>query len=250
MCRRRVTRAVPKIRGMYRAIVGNYRIRDKVLRRARVLVWKLAASLVICSISFLAVHASFVETANTFEPPRVANICGPNALLMFLVLCERDELVDDQIMDGIPCNTNGASLLQLRDICNSLGLPCEIRQYHSSEMDRMPLPALIHSRRSSGAPHYFVVYQMTPDGFLALDGTTAKEFQISKERMADYFTGYAIVRKRSFLLRYVIFPDWFHNRLNWMLIAANTTFFLWIGKCISVRIGSQASSSEKRTVIG
>jgi hypothetical protein len=130
--------------------------------------------------------------------PRESVVCGPNSLLLFLTLCNYS--VGKRLIDDIPCEADGASLLQLCNVCDSIGFPAEIRHYCPSELTSMPLPAIVQFGRK-GRHHFFVIYRVTSDGISALDGTTGQFLRFPVSRMEKELTGYALVEKRSFFRR-------------------------------------------------
>lgn len=165
------------------------------------------------------------EEADTRVVTRSDLRCGPNALLMFLTLCEKP--VPDAAISAIQCGPTGASLLQLRDAAHSAGLATEVRQYQISEVDSVPLPAIVQSQSGPTSYHYYVWCEITPDAVRALDGTTGEEFRIFRERLDNFWTGFALVPKRS---PWTIAVTFF-GHLTPLVFIANIVFAVAISRC-------------------
>lgn len=150
-----------------------------------------------CLLFFLIVHLSLLDLACRGEErvnssvPRVSVVCGPNAVLMFLVLCGAD--ANDESLATISCGDDGASLLQLRDFCNSNGVRAEVRKFGSQDILRLPLPAILLSTGN----HYVVAYRTDTRGIDVLDGTTGAKMRIADDRFDSFLSGYALVRKEN-----------------------------------------------------
>lgn len=117
--------------------------------------------------------------------------CGPNALLLFLTLL--DTPVGDDLIDSIKCTSDGASLLQLRDACSSVGIATDVRIFPERNALAVPLPAIAQAPNGNGKHHYYVWYHVSDDFVYALDSTSGQRFRIRKGRLADFWTGYALV---------------------------------------------------------
>jgi len=142
----------------------------------------------------LTISPSLAEERGQAAASRDGVACGPNAALMFMTLCGVN--VDDSAINSIPCGEEGASLLELRDFCESHGMPAEVRQFRADEILTMPLPAIWQTRFEPKG-HYFVVYRINGSTIHAIDATTGEDVRPKRERFEGYYTGYALVPKRS-----------------------------------------------------
>lgn len=145
------------------------------------LFWNLAVDRALCR----------AEGNVGAAPPRESAACGPNSVLMFLVLCGAD--ADEESLRAIPLNGGrGASLLELSEFAAAHGVRAEVREFAPSEVSRMPLPAIWLMK----GEHFLVVYGFDPDGILALDGTTGMRMRIGNNKI-EKFSGYALIRSRG-----------------------------------------------------
>lgn len=132
-------------------------------------------------------------------PKRWMN-CGPNAIFMFLVLCGANPTEDS--VASIVYGDDGASFADLMRFANTYGVHTEVRRYAPGDFQRMRLPAICQTRGGLAGgriKHFLVAYDVDPTGIWTLDGTTGKRFRVRKDRIADYLSGYALVRKSSLL---------------------------------------------------
>ena len=118
--------------------------------------------------------------------------CGPNALLAFLILSGRPQTTLAEL-GNIPVTSEGASLLSLRDAANQLGVKTEVRHYAIDALDSLPLPAIVLFKPQ----HFAVIYKVDHEHFYLIDGTTALPDVGRKSRLPDFWTGYALIEKRT-----------------------------------------------------
>lgn len=129
--------------------------------------------------------------------------CGPNSLYMFLILCGKKSLTLEQL-NGIAISTNGSSLLELRDVAKQFGVDTEIRHFSPAEVEAMPLPAIGQFNTSPASVtrlHFDVIYGFDPVYLHLLNGTTGQPFMIRRTKLPSFWTGYAMVEKRSVFQR-------------------------------------------------
>lgn len=140
-----------------------------------------------------------LASATYASKPEIA--CGPNSLLMFLKMCGREP--DVGAIRALPCDDEGMSLLQMRDFCDTSGLQTEVRYFSVDEIDRMPLPA-VWQLHGGLQQHFCVVYRSGLKGLSALDGTTGRHFRIHNDRIAGFFSQYALVPRLDLTQRFTI----------------------------------------------
>lgn len=150
--------------------------------------------IVVLPTSVVLLGNGNVAARDTRRVLREAVACGPNSVVAFLAICQKD--VNCAAIDAIPCGAEGASMLALRDACIAAGVPVEIRKYEPHEFEHMATPAIVQSKRASDH-HFFVVFNVTTDGIHTIDGTTGLKEHIRRSRLDTYLTGFALVRKRS-----------------------------------------------------
>jgi hypothetical protein len=139
--------------------------------------------------------------------------CGPNAILMFLVLCGVDPSTES--IDSIPCGTEGASLLDLSKFAETYGVDTEVRHYQPFEFRDAPLPAICQTRggRGSGLKHFVVAYDVDSVAVHALDATTGKYFRVRTQRIDDVLSGYVLVLKPSFATAFAKLQGWIFSAI-------------------------------------
>lgn len=156
---------------------------------------------------------SRVEDLSSAIPPRDALICGPNSVLMFLTICGID-VMDEDIAE-IDVGNKGATLLQMRDACNKLGQPTEVRHLDTAEFKKLSLPAILHVDNSR-YQHFHVMYGVAPGGNLkVLDGTTGEKLITLSEKLAGYYSGYVLITRKEWIMSAGTL------RLGWGLIIAS-----------------------------
>jgi ABC-type bacteriocin/lantibiotic exporter with double-glycine peptidase domain len=152
--------------------------------------------------------------------------CGPNAIYMFLILCDVNPT--EASVRSIVYGAEGASFGDLIKCAEACGVDTEVRKYAPGDFQRMRLPAICQTsggREGGRIKHFYVAYDVDSTGIWTLDGTTGKRSRIRKERIADYLSGYALVRKSSFLSVISGYGVWF----TLTLLAANLVLLndLW-----------------------
>lgn len=128
-----------------------------------------------------------------------SRMCGPNSIFMFLLLCGADPTEDS--IDSIPVADGGSSFADLIAHAERFGVPVEVRKYTPADLLRVRLPAIC---QTSGAligdrmRHFLVAYDVDSAGLWVLDGTDGSRHRLRRDRIADYLSGYALVRKPTF----------------------------------------------------
>jgi hypothetical protein len=125
-------------------------------------------------------------------------ICGQNALYALLLLKGHTNLTYEEVLK-MPSTPSGVTLLDLRDTARRFGLESEIRRYRPEEIDKMPLPSIVHLNFPSGANttnHYVVAYRNDREHIHVIDGTTGEEIAWSRKKLFRW-TGYALIPKET-----------------------------------------------------
>jgi predicted double-glycine peptidase len=185
----------------------------------------LAASMCAALSLMPDIHGCLARTLDQDAPRGEAVACGPNALLMFLTLC--DVTVDDKVIEGIDCRPDGASLLELRAVCTSVGLPSEIRKYGAAEYASIPLPAILQARAAKSRHHFYVIYEVGMETLNVLDGTTGHRLQIPRERFESVLTGYALIPSH-YSLRAILSNEHAIERWNGVFLIGNIALALYM----------------------
>ncbi len=118
---------------------------------------------------------------------RESVLCGPNAALLYLTL--NGIAVNDEQIDSIVCEAEGASMHELNRFINSMGISTQVRNFRLDEAYQMRLPAIWLTPKK----HYLVVTGFDSEGIHAFDGTTGQQITIRKENLRKFFSGNAIV---------------------------------------------------------
>lgn len=177
--------------GCYRALVG-VEVSMFDLRIQKLLV---ACAIISASTLSAPCETNIVSTPSYREYLR----CGPNSLFLFLHLLGRSDVSLLQL-EHLEISSEGSSLLTLCNAANELGVNAEIRRYRSEEIEFVPLPAIIQFKNysSSLTPYHFnVVYRIDAERYYMIDGTSGARFSGLLERLPYFWTGYAMVEKRS-----------------------------------------------------
>jgi len=151
---------------------------------------------------FVAISAAASEQIWTNVPYAEALRCGPNALFVFLLLEGHTEIRLEQLND-LPITPEGTSFLDLRERAARFGLEAEVRLYDILQADALPLPALGQFKSDLTAVssnHFGVVYKVDSKRVYFIDGTTGAKKSGTKAWFANYWTGYAMTRRRSIRL--------------------------------------------------
>jgi hypothetical protein len=178
--------------------------------------------LFVVAFSLAASSAGAGRDTQTSALERSLN-CGPNAIYMFLVLCGANPTEDS--VRSIVYGADGASFADMIVFSETYGVHTEVRKYAPVDFQRMPLPAICQTRggrEHNRIKHFHVAYDVDPTGIWTLDGTTGKRARIRKDRIADYLSGYALVRKSSFLSVISEYDVWF----TLTLVAANLVLLI------------------------
>jgi len=157
-------------------------------------------SIGICWMPIGSAAAGTGSVTNTLNYRDILE-CGPNSLYMFLVMSGHSE-ADLGRLRELPLNgTEGTSMLTLCDGAKLYGVDTEVRHYRVDEIDRVPLPAIGHVQTSLNSQdpwHFDVIYKVDPTFVYLLDGTSGYTNRIRRTKLADFWSGDALVEKKSF----------------------------------------------------
>jgi ABC-type bacteriocin/lantibiotic exporter with double-glycine peptidase domain len=162
----------------------------EILRRKRVAFFAVS----LCTALQLAAN----DTAGSISDDWALK-CGPNSLLVFLILSGRADATLDHLGD-MSISRDGTSLLTLRDAAKRFGFRAEIRYYRPDKIDSVPLPAIVQLKcfeNSVSAHHFNVIYKLDAQNVYMIDGTTGSRCMLKRTSFADLWTGYTMVEKPS-----------------------------------------------------
>lgn len=159
--------------------------------------------------------------------------CGPNALYMFMIVSGHPTVSLEAVKAEIPITSRqGSSLLALRNAARKFGIETEMLCYSRQRADSVPLPAIVHiSHLDLGtfAPYHFdVMYKMDADWVYLLNGTTAESTRVRRSKFPAWWTGYALIQKRSFFPR--MLDQWWPGMAICLFIANLVVFAIWFRK--------------------
>ena len=142
-------------------------------------------------------------------------MCGPNALYAVLQHYGATQISYEQVLDAVgEIGEKGASLQDLVNAANALGLPCEpLKEVSPEDLKKMPKPVIVHltdvgttysSEKNSAAAaaldHYDVVlgYDAESNRFAGIDSTNMRFTYFSGQSFARSMSGYCITFKKGF----------------------------------------------------
>ncbi len=151
--------------------------------------------------------------------------CAPNCL--YLLLCAYGVACDfDQVVRELPVGEGGASMLELRDAADRLGLPCEIHRLDldTAQLAQCRLPVVAYftaSYHGNRTGHFVLVYDVVSEGdrkgVWFIDSTDGKQVRYPWERFPVKWSGHVLMPKHSAVLS------------GFLPIAANVVFWLLAG---------------------
>ena len=138
--------------------------------------------------------------------------CARNALYVFLHLSGNKAISFDEVKAVVPLTAPyGTSLKSLLEAARKLGCDAEVRLYNSRDFDSVPLPAVVHISNSPimAYAHFDVMYKRDSEWVYLIDGTTAQQYKVRRTKFGgdDWWTGYALVQKRS-IFAFVVDECW------------------------------------------
>ena len=95
-------------------------------------------------------------------------------------------------------DSEGASLLTLRDAARKFHVETEIRRYEPQDVEGIPLPAIVQFKSygsSITAHHFNLVYKVDSEKIYMLDGTSGLKATCFRSRLPEWWTGYTMVLK-------------------------------------------------------
>jgi len=137
------------------------------------------------------------------DDPRNALLCGQQAVYLLLRLL--DIPVDyDQLLSYAPAQQGGTSLLELKQLCQRLGLEAEVRRCSKEEIRKLELPVIAHVRLGLNAKQgHYVVFtrRLDADRLEVIDPTAARIKVYRIDRLDNVWQGYLLVPTRQRLGR-------------------------------------------------
>lgn len=118
--------------------------------------------------------------ANNLVTVKAAQMsCGPNALFMFLLLSGVKNISLASVGD-MRVDSEGASLLQLRDQSAVFGVDVQVRRYHANQVTAFSLPAIVRLRVGPQKSHHFsVMYRRDESHAYLIDGTSGASYTMT-----------------------------------------------------------------------
>lgn len=158
--------------------------------------------------------------------------CGRNALyIFFLHLYGENAVSFDEVKALVPViSPYGTSLNSLLQAAVKLHCDAEVRLYNLKDYASVPLPAVVHLRRGPvvGISHFDVMYKRDAHWVYLIDGTTAEPYKSVPSKFSEghWWTGYALIQKRSVLAR-LLEEQWVY--VGAPLLIANALLFVNVG---------------------
>jgi ABC-type bacteriocin/lantibiotic exporter with double-glycine peptidase domain len=119
----------------------------------------------------------------------------------------------DQVVHVLPPNEDGASLLQVSQACQSLGI--SVASYRLSESQAVKSPSAFLAflpprnwEESNGVGHFLVVtgYDASIDRFITIDGVDGRVFKYDRKQFFLRWSGIVLMRRAdSFSISTAIF---------------------------------------------
>ncbi len=136
--------------------------------------------------------------------PEMFYACARNSLYMFLHLSGNKAVSFDEVKAAVPLTAPyGASLNSLLEAAKKLRCDAQVRLYNPKDFTSVPLPAIVHLSNNPimAAAHFGVMYKTDAVWVYLIDGTTAEPYKVRRTKFsgADWWTGYALIQKRSSL---------------------------------------------------
>jgi hypothetical protein len=180
----------------------------------RLLLVALSVAMVEAAVSCVCSIAATRPNQIQGRPPPSPQMCGPNALYMFLRAHDLPVLADGFFREVEP-GDQGLSLAQLRDASTRYGLPAEIRRCTYQELlSAVPFPLVVllqpgfDDDQQQHAGHYVLVLAANSEGVSLVDGTSGELIQLARHRFCRKWKGYVLVEAEG--------------RFSWLLICAGT----------------------------
>lgn len=160
--------------------------------------------------------------------PQLFFACGRNALYIFIIISSGENAISfDEVKAAVPVSAPyGTSFKSLLEAASKLGFKSEVRMYNPRDHASVPLPAIVHINDGpiKTMAHFDVMYKRDADYVYLIDGTTAQPYKTRHSRFSesDWWTGYALIRKRS-IFSFIIDEYW--PFLGVALLAVNVCLF-------------------------
>src|SRR2546421_5864138 len=123
------------------------------------------------------------------------NSCGPNCLYMFL-RAHGVSVSQEEVLDQVPRNALGASLLDLRAASEHFGVPAKVRHLSFEQLTRgchLPIIAYCEPKNNASTGHYVVILHIDNGIITFWDGTFCREFEMTYSSFNRRCGGYALV---------------------------------------------------------
>jgi hypothetical protein len=152
-------------------------------------------------------------------PPDTKN-CGRQCLYVLLRL-HGINVTEREIDRFLPVGERGTSMYDLQQCARYFGLETEVVELSPEELEKAPLPAIVHLGPTKEEGHYLVlVHVLEPKFPRFIDGTRGS-FSWARAEFARSWSGYALVSKDRWWLRWL-------SRLA--ALVALVAGGLWFGK--------------------
>ncbi len=152
--------------------------------------------------------------------PPDAKDCGKQCLYVLLRL-HGINATEREIERLLPVGEDGTSMYDLQQCAGHFGLETDVVELSPEDLDKVPLPAIVHLGPTKEEGHYLVlVHVLEPKFPRFIDGTRGS-FSWARADFARSWSGYALVPKDRWWLRWL-------SRLT--AFAALAATGLWLGR--------------------
>jgi len=206
----------------------------------RLLLLALSVAIVEAAVSCVCSTAATRPNQIQGSPPAGSQMCGPNALYMFLRAHDLPVVADSFFREVEP-GDQGLSLAQLRDASTRYGLPAEIRRCTYQELvGAVPFPLVVllqpgFDDDQQHAGHYVLVLDANSEGVSLVDGTSGELIHLGRHRFCRNWQGYVLVEAEG--------------RFSWLLIWAGTIAAWILAAWALLRSNRSKAGTERMKVL-
>ena len=131
--------------------------------------------------------------------------CGQNALYALLRLNGKD-VQHEEVLKALPASPSGTSLEELRACAATFGVDLDAIKAIGDDLERLPLPAIVHTGANSAHGHYLVLVALYDPGYPRfIDGTSGETIDWNRAEFLRYWTGHALVIHKTGWSKFVGF---------------------------------------------
>jgi RHS repeat-associated protein len=136
----------------------------------------------------------WIQRLSRYKVKKLALLnCGPQALAYLLKKNGRTEEAR-KVIGSLPEDIQGHNLKALSDMASSYGFKYAAVKLSSSDLIKLPLPAIMHvSGKSSSGGHYWILERVAGDKLELIDPQSHHRFRQSLDEFSKEWSGYALV---------------------------------------------------------